>query len=135
MPQQIVALAVGTHDIQAAVLENTFRDYRIVAFHREPLAAEADALRDFVVRHRLADATVLSALPGEVVTWRTFFLPFRDRKRLDQTVPFELEALVPFGLDEVVVDYQVLHRDKVGTTVLAALVQRRELQGHLALLE
>jgi general secretion pathway protein L len=77
---------------------------------------------------------VLSSLPGDLVTWRTFFLPFRDRKRLDQTVPFELETQVPFGLDEVVIDYYVLHRDRSGTTVLAALVQRRDLEAHLELL-
>ena len=66
MPQPIVALAVGTHDIQAAVLENTFRDYRIVAFHREALGAEpggpAETLRAFAARHHLVDATVQTGL-------------------------------------------------------------------------
>jgi len=68
------------------------------------------------------------------VSLRTFFLPFRDRRRLDQTVPFELESQVPFGLDDVVVDYQVVHRDRTGSSVLAALVQRKDLEDHLAVL-
>src|SRR4029078_6685442 len=50
-------------------------------------------------------------------------------------VPVELESNVPFGLDEVVVDYQVLHRDRSGTTVLAALVQKEDLERHLDLLK
>ena len=77
---------------------------------------------------------MLSSLPGDLVSWRTFYLPFRDRKGLDQTVPFELENQVPFGLDEVVVDYHVLHRDRSGCNVLAALVQRKDLEEHLKLL-
>jgi len=124
--------------MKAAVLETTFRDYRVAGFYREPMTigngSLPDQVRGFLDRHQLNATTVLSSLPGDLVTLRTFFLPFRDRKRLDQTVPFELETQVAFGLDEVVVDYAVLHRDRAGCTVLAALVQRKDLEAHLALL-
>jgi general secretion pathway protein L len=137
MPQRVLALQVDAHELKAAVIETTFRDYRVVGFYREALAAEgrSDQLHSFLQRHEVAATTVLSSLPGELVAVRTFFLPFRDRKRLDQTVPFELETQVPFGLDEIVVDYHVLHRDSAGTLVLAALVLRRDLEQHLALLK
>jgi hypothetical protein len=46
-----------------------------------------------------------------------------------------LEAQVPFGLDDVVIDYDVLTSDRVGSNVLAALVQRHDLEEHLALLK
>src|SRR5437016_1905985 len=138
MPQRILALELDAHELKAALIETTFRDYRVVGFYREPFAAAdgavADQVRGFLQRHQLDATTVLSSLPGDLVTLRTFFLPFRDRKRLDQTVPFELENQVPFGLDEVVVDYHVLHRDRAGSNVLAALVQRKDLEEHLALL-
>jgi len=135
MPQRILALEVDAHELKAAVLDTTFRDYRVVGFYREPVAAAdgslADHVRGFLQRHDIKANTVLSSLPGDLVTWRTFFLPFRDRKRLEQTIPFELETQVPFGLDEIIVDYHVLHRDRTGSTVLAAMVQRRDLQEHL----
>lgn len=138
MPQRVLALELDAHEIKAAVIETTFRDYKIVGFYRELIGATdgsvADQVRGFLQRHSVKPTAVLSSLPGDIVSWRTFFLPFRDRKRLDQTVPFELETQVPFGLDEVVVDYHVLHRDRSGTTVLAALVQRRDLETHLGLL-
>jgi type II secretory pathway component PulL len=138
MPQRILALELDARELKAAVIETTFRDYRIVGFYREPIAAAdgtlADQVRGFLDRHQLHATTVLSSLPGDLVALRTFFLPFRDRKRLDQTVPFELENQVPFGLDDVIIDYQVLHRDRAGSSVLAALVQRRDLEEHLAVL-
>jgi len=138
MPQRVLALELDAYELKAAVLETSFRDYKVVGFYREPVVAAdgslADQLRGFLQRHELAAATVLSSLPGDLVSWRTFFLPFRDRKRLDQTVPFELETQVPFGLDEVVVDYHVLYRDRSGCNVLAALVQRKDLEEHLKLL-
>ncbi len=138
MPQRVLALELEAHELKAAVLETSFRDYKVVGFYREPLVSTdgslADQLRGFLQRHEIEATTVLSSLPGDLVSWRTFFLPFRDRKRLDQTVPFELETQVPFGLDEVVVDYHVLYRDRSGCNVLAALVQRKDLEEHLKLL-
>jgi hypothetical protein len=92
MPQRVLALELDAHELKAAVIEITFRDYRVVGFYRESLAAAdgslSDQVRGFLDRNKLQATSVLSSLPGDLVTWRTFFLPFRDRKRLDQTVPF-----------------------------------------------
>lgn len=133
MPQPVLALEVDAGEIKAALVEAAYRDSRVLGLFREPIALDgsslAEQLRRFVAKHGIpADATVLTALPGDLVTWRRIDMPFRDRKRLEQTVPFELEAQVPFGLDDVVIDYHVLRRDKEGSSVLAALVQREDLE-------
>src|SRR5215470_841822 len=137
MPQRIFSLEIADTELKASVLETSFRDYKVAGFHRAPLpnGSAAEPLKRFLAQHAAAGDTILSALPGDRVTWRTFFLPFRDLKKVAQTVPFELESNVPFGLDEVVVDYQILHRDRAGTTVLAALVQKEDLERHLELLQ
>lgn len=139
MPQRVLALDISDADIKAALVETSFRDYRVTGFYRDALSAangtREEQIRRFLDRHSLAGDTVLSGLPGDCVTWRTFFLPFRDRKRLLQTIPFELESQVPFGLDEVVVDHYVVNRDRSGTTVLAALVLKRDLERHLEMLQ
>jgi len=136
MPQRIFSLEIGDAELKASVLQTSFRDYKVAAFHRAPLpnGNAAEPLKRFLEQHVQAGDTILSTLPSDRVTWRTFFLPFRDLKKLAQTVPFELESNVPFGLDEVVVDYQILRRDRAGTTVLAALVQKEDLERHLGLL-
>ena len=127
MPQPVLAIEFDASEIKAAVIEASFRESRVLGLYREAVVADGssldDQLRRFVEKHELpTQATVLSALPGDVVTWRRLRLPFRDRKRLEQTVPFELESQVPFGLDEVVVDYHVLSREKEGSDLLAGLV-------------
>jgi len=138
MPQRIIALEIDDAELKVAVLETTFRDYRVAALHRAVFASAdgsfEEQLRRFVEQHEISGDAVLSALPGDSVTWRKLFLPFRDRKRVVQTVPFELENHVPFDLDDVVVDFQILHRDRAGTTVLAALVRREDLERHLSLM-
>lgn len=139
MPQRVLALDITDAEIKAALVETSFRDFRVTGFYRDAFSAangtREDQIRRFVERHSLAGDTILTGLPGDSVTWRTFFLPFRDRKRLLQTIPFELESQVPFGLDEVVVDHYVVNRDRAGTTVLAALVLKRDLERHLEVLQ
>lgn len=140
MPQPVLALEVDAGEIKAAVVEASFRDSRVLGLYREPIARDgsslAEQLKRFVAKHSLPEqATVLSALPGDAVVWRNIEMPFRDRKRLEQTVPFELEAQVPFALDEVVIDYHVLSRAKEGSRVVAALVPEEELESHLHVLQ
>lgn len=140
MPQPVLALEVDAGEIKAALVEASFRESRVLGLYREPIALDgsslAEQLRRFVARHEIpADATVLSALPGDAATWRRIDMPFRDRKRLEQTVPFELEAQVPFALDDVVIDYHVVSREKEGSSVLAALVQKEDLRVHLHALQ
>lgn len=139
MPQTILALEVGPAELKAAVIKATFRDYRVTACLREPISPTdgplEEQIRRFLARHQLSADTVFSLLPGDLVTWRTLHLPFRDRRRLDQTVPFELETQVPFDLDEIVVDYLPLERNAEGSTVLAGLVRKEDLERHLEILQ
>lgn len=139
MPRKIVSLDIGKGDLKAAIVEAGFRDFKIGGLHREALEGDPEAaarsVGKFIAEHAADADTILSALPAEVVSWRTLHLPFRDNRKVAQTVPFELESNVPFGLDEVIVDYQVLARDASGTTVLAALAPKREVERHLEMLQ
>jgi len=131
MPHRILALDLGPQSVRAAAVESTFRDFRISGVYRglgDGRRALADQLRELLAQLPASPDTVLVALPSELVTQRVLRLPFRDRKKLDQTVPFELETQVPFGLDEIVVDYHIVARDRSGATVLAAMVQKRDLR-------
>ncbi len=139
MPRKIVSFDITKSDLKATVIETGFRDFKIAGFYRESLdgdaAAVAARIGKFIDEYGSDADTVLSALPAEAVSWRTLYLPFRDKRKVAQTVPFELENNVPFGLDDVVVDYQVLHRDAAGTSVLAALAPKSEVERHLQVLQ
>ena len=137
MPNRILALDPHGAQLTAVVVETSFRSYQIVghfAEHRNVTIPLADQLRTFVARHPMTADTVLSAIPGNAASFRVFDLPFRDRRRLAQTVPYELEGQVPFAVDEAIVDFQVLGRNGEGTRVFAALVPRGRIEEHLKLL-
>lgn len=134
MPNRTLALDVGSVTLRAALVESTLRSQRVLGFYaapRRPGGDLASELRALAAAHDLHWDEVVTALPGSVVTHRILTLPFRDRKRLDQTVPFELETHLPFELDDAVVDYQVLGSDGQAAVVLAALAPKTAVRAHL----
>ena len=72
-------------------------------------------------------ALVVVAVPaGRASTWRVD-LPFSDRKRIEQTIGFELENYVPWDLDDVVLDYEVMEGSGDGARVFAVMVPRERV--------
>ncbi|MEA2624505.1 MAG: ral secretion pathway protein [Candidatus Binatota bacterium] len=138
MPNRILALDVAGAKLTAVAVESSFRSYRVTGYASEPRDAErplAEQLKSFLTRHGwLSVDTALSALPASSVAYRVLVLPFRDRRRLAQTVPFEIENLVPFALEDAVVDFHVLSREGDGARVFAALVPRAVMTEHLVML-
>jgi general secretion pathway protein L len=90
-----------------------------------------EQLRRFAAMHRLPLDQAICALPGDRITSRRLEFPFRDRKKLQAAVPFEIEAQTPFDIDEVVVDWQVVDGDRHHASVQAVLVQRDEVSAFL----
>jgi len=137
MARTILALDISAHAVRAAAIEASVRDYKVTGLFEEEATSEqtlTECLRVLLQKHDLHPDTVLVTLPGGLATQRMLALPFKDKKKLSMTVPFEIESLVPFGLDDVIVDYQILTREKSGSTVMAALVQKADLEKHLGLL-
>jgi Tfp pilus assembly PilM family ATPase len=57
---------------------------------------------------------------------RTLKLPFSDRKKIDQVLPFELEGLFPFDTEEAVFTYTQLAKEE-GEAELLVAAARKEL--------
>ncbi|TKB82255.1 MAG: hypothetical protein E8D45_00700 [Nitrospira sp.] len=100
------------------------------------------ALRTLVADHRLQGASMTTALPCHELFVRSVSLPFRDAKKQAQVVPFEIENLIPLGLEDVAVDSIVLPPPpSEGTAIsptntsdlLVAAVPRQVLADHLQL--
>lgn len=134
MARRILALDLGSHTLKATLIESTLRGCHVAGLFQQqrdssrPLAGQ---LQEFCVMHDLRADTVLSCLPGDVITYRMLSLPFAYARQLSQAVPFELESQIPFGLEEVVVADQVVKRSEGGATVLAVAVPKTILSDHL----
>ncbi|NLH49585.1 MAG: pilus assembly protein PilM [Myxococcales bacterium] len=86
------------------------------------------ALADLLKKHQLEFNEVTCSLPGTRATTRILTLPFENRRRIEQILPFELENQVPFDLDEMHLSFEVLGKDPDGGfRVLVALTPKPEV--------
>jgi general secretion pathway protein L len=130
MAQMTVGLDLGHESIKRVRLRSSFRTVEVVDFCVVPVAQDARSRQA-----RLAEALsqldggghgdlLATALPGDEVSIRPITLPFSDRKRIAQTIGFELESLIPFSLDKVVFEYLVAgDAPEGGSRLLVALCQ------------
>ncbi len=72
-------------------------------------------------------AVCLVTFPPALASFRNLKLPFRDRRKIRQVLPFEVEPLLPFPLEEVILDFQVV-RETDGSDLIAAAVAKSQLQ-------
>ncbi len=137
MPQRILALEMPGNVVRAAVAERTWNSLHLTGvFEEQRASGEADlaaALDRLIARAGIPDV-VISALPGELVVKRLLELPFKDRRRLNQVVPFVLEEHLPFPIDGAVVAFTRVGSEDDHTLVMAALARKPDLKRHLELL-
>ena len=131
MLRRVLGLDVGSHAVKAVELRQSLRSVEIVQMRTLPLdvpgPALGEELRDFVTAHGLPTDHVACALPGDRVSSRRLSFPFRDRRRIDQAVPFAVEGEVPFDLDEFFLDWEIVGGDRSHADVVVTLAPRSEV--------
>jgi type IV pilus assembly protein PilM len=137
MAQRIMALEIDGDWVRAAVAERSWNTFGLIGlFENQRTTGENDlsaALARLLVTAGRPDI-VVSALPGEFVAKRLLELPFKDRRRLNQVVPFALEEHLPFPVDDAVVAFVRLGQEGDQTRVMAAYARHHHVKEHLELL-
>jgi hypothetical protein len=137
MGQRIMALELAGERVRAAMADRTWNSLELVgAWEQERAEDEADLAPAIARVISLAGRPdiVVSALPGEFVAKRLLALPFNDRRRLEQVVPFALEEHLPFPVDDAAVAFARVGREDGKTLVIAAFARKEDLKSHLDLL-
>lgn len=135
---RIIGIDLGHFAVRLAVLEGSFGRFqfsRLIEVPVPPHAPEdANAARLSALgaaRSQLGAGgpdTWGACFPAERTSVRVVTLPFVDRAQIDKTLPFEVEGLVPFDLDDMVLADRVLGSENNESRVLCALAPKAGLQ-------
>ncbi len=145
MAYLVIGLDRGTCEVKAVILERSFRGNEVKGTRvvRVPQDGSGPPSEEAV---EAAVAQIVDEFDPGAVGYVTDFrserasvwfvpLPFTDQRRIDQTLPFELENHVPFDLDDMVLDYRVVRAEHGESRVLAALAPRNEMRDTLQALK
>jgi general secretion pathway protein L len=131
MARRILGLDIGSHAVKAVEFRQTLREVEVAQLRSLPLDDPspelASELREFLQMHDLPTEHVVVSLAGDRVSTRRLSFPFRDRRKIAPAVPFEVEAQVPFDLDDFFVDWEIIGQQAGRTEVTATLAPRSEV--------
>jgi general secretion pathway protein L len=74
-------------------------------------------------------------MPGPALATHLLSLPFVDPKRLEATIPFEIESQLPFDLTDALFDYQVGSQKEKRSELLVGVVRKEEIRALLGALD
>ena len=121
-----LVLDIGSSAIRLAELAPTKEGYQLVRYFQRDLAIdpamdeeEKAEQRKEVLQQLLKDAKVrarktIAAVPGQSVFTRNRPLPPVPEYKVTQIVKYEIQQQIPFNLDQIALDYQVLGRTEAG---------------------
>ena len=121
-PKAVVGLDIGSSAVKAVELRPAGRGYRIAAFGSEPVppdsivdgaiidaGAVAEAIRRVFASHKSFKARdVCASLSGNAVIVKKITLPVMTQAELDESIYWEAEQYIPFDIQDVNLDYQIL---------------------------
>jgi Tfp pilus assembly PilM family ATPase len=138
----IIGIDIGSWAIKATVLQGGFNRFEVEGQYtkkvaRTPLSADASA-----AQFRAVEALLDEIEPGERVffgacfpihqaSMRSVSMPFTDKTQIAQTLEFEVESLVPYDLEDMVMTHRIAGTNDKGSDVIAALAPTQEVRALL----
>jgi Tfp pilus assembly PilM family ATPase/Tfp pilus assembly protein PilN len=137
-------LDFGSTGIKAVELTRTWQGYRVVNYGFYPYGI---AEREKSNREKLQilkkifpggskeGKNVIVSLPSHRTMVHRVDLPFRERKKNRQVIKFEVEGLLPFSVDQVIVDFYQAQKAPHETQAMAFSARKEDLREYLSLME
>ena len=117
----VLGLEVTPRMVRGAFLRTTLRGSEMERYAEAPLpySAESESKEDLLaaaIAQILAEGAqppdrIVASLSGEAASLRLIDLPAGVEKKAAEVLPGELSAVLPFDVEDAVVDYQIVGRD------------------------
>ncbi|HUU02064.1 MAG TPA: type IV pilus assembly protein PilM [Myxococcota bacterium] len=119
--RNVVGLDIGSSSIKLVQLKETKRGYQLLNFGTTQLPPEAiidgalmnstvivSTIRDLIQTQRIRSKEVGIAISGHSVIIKKITLPAMTEEELEESIQWEAEQYIPFDINDVNIDVQVL---------------------------
>jgi type IV pilus assembly protein PilM len=119
--KSLVGLDIGSSAVKAVELKAAGKGYKVTAFGAESVppdsivdgaiidgAAVADAIRRVFEGNKIQTKDVAASLSGNAVIVKKITLPVMTEAELAESIYWEAEQYIPFDIQDVNLDYQIL---------------------------
>ncbi len=149
--KQLIGLDIGSRTIKVAEVEDgkkrrTLRKFGMMDIEpgliedgaiQNPEAV-ADAIRQLLKNHKIKDTDVAISLGGYSIIVKNINIQTMDEDQLQKTIQFEAEQYIPFDINDVYLDFQILGEDESNPNqmnVLLVAAKREMVDEYVKLVE
>jgi type IV pilus assembly protein PilM len=142
-PKAIVGLDIGSSAVKAIEIRSTGKSFKVTALGIEPVppdsivdgaiidaGAVAEAIRRIFEDKTFRSKEVAASLSGNAVIVKKISLPVMTTAELDESIYWEAEQYIPFDIQDVNLDYQILDQgpgpDAKGTMDVLLVAAKKE---------
>jgi type IV pilus assembly protein PilM len=139
----VIGLDIGSSAVKAVELKPAGKGYRVTAFGSEPVppdsivdgaiidgTAVAEAIQRLFDNKAFKTKEVAASLPGNAVIVKKINLPVMTGAELAESIYWEAEQYIPFDIQDVNLDYQILDPgtgpDSKGTMEVLLVAAKKE---------
>ena len=141
--KSVVGLDIGSSAVKAVELKAVGRGFKVVACGSEPVPSDsivdgaiidgvgvADAIRRVFENKAFKSRDVAASLSGNAVIVKKINLPVMTESELAESIYWEAEQYIPFDIQDVNLDYQILdpgtRADSKGTMDVLLVAAKKE---------
>lgn len=137
--KKLVALDIGSSSVKLAEIDFTSRGPMLRKFAVSPLSANmvqggeivepqavGNIVRDLVAVSKCKRKNVVSGLWGNGVVVKKITMPKMEQKLISEQLKWEAEQYIPFGIDEVSLEYHVLGNRQLAENMEVLLVAAKQ---------
>ena len=138
--QKIIGLDIGSYSVKAIEIINSFKSYEITNYYYNviPPIDEIDpniliptCLEQLFQENKLGADRILTALSGQYISSRLIPFNFADPRKIEAAVYSVIEDSVPFNLEEMIADHQLIGQLHDKTLVLVVMTKKSFMQSFL----
>ena len=128
---KVAGIDIDKDAIRVVELQKGMRGIGLTGYFKIPLANGnlSEALKDVV--KKIPEAEIIASFDSKDLSFRTLNLPITDNKKIEKTIPFEAEELLPFPIDELIIDYQIIEKGEKETTVGIVAAKKEKIKTRL----
>jgi type II secretory pathway component PulL len=137
MAEDLFCLDIHKDTITALVVDTTSKITRVTGCGTAIAVGQSfeDAIAQIIEQTGYAGGgQCLVTFGAEFFSFRNVTLPFSDRKKIEQALPFELVDYSPVDINSLLIDFIVARSTPESTEIVAAMISREELATYLSLL-
>ena len=140
MNRKILGLDIRKNTVSAVLLNSGSKSVLIEAYdivsisdQKESENTLAGALETIIKKMDTSRCACIASFPADLVTYRNIKVPFKDKKKIIQILPYELEATLPFPVEDLTIDFHTINisENVDHTDLIAAGIKKTVLDNYI----